>query len=255
MDTGLANKRAIVTGGSRGIGHAICDTLLKEGAAVGTCARGNKALKEALSGWQAKGFNAHGSSVDVSDSHAYEMWFSQTVEQLGGLDIFISNVTSTNEFSGLERWQQAFEADLLQHIRATELALPYLKKGQNASIVYISSIASVMTANMPTEMEYGAMKAALISYGAQMANKLGKDNIRVNLVSPGPIYHDNGFWQGVEKHKPELFKRAQAVSVFNRLGTAQEVANSVVFLASPLASNITAANLRVDGGAIKSVNF
>tara|TARA_R110002060_G_scaffold76669_1_gene87245 strand:- start:883 stop:1209 length:327 start_codon:yes stop_codon:yes gene_type:complete len=108
---------------------------------------------------------------------------------------------------------------------------------------------------MPTETEYGAMKAALISYASQLAHTLGKDNIRVNIVSPGPIYHQNGFWQGIEKHKPELFKRAQAVSVFNRLGTSQEVANAAVFLASPAASNITGANLRVDGGAIKSVNF
>jgi 3-oxoacyl-[acyl-carrier protein] reductase len=75
------------------------------------------------------------------------------------------------------------------------------------------------------------------------------------LLSPGPIYHENGFWQGVEKHKPDLYKRAQALSVFGRLGTAQEVANATVFLASPVASNITGINLRVDGGTIKTVNF
>jgi NAD(P)-dependent dehydrogenase (short-subunit alcohol dehydrogenase family) len=255
VDLGLNNKRAIVTGGSRGIGHAIAQTLLNEGASVATCARGQDALDKALSKWHDQGATAFAQSVDVSDPEAYASWFESSVEKLGGLDIFISNVTSMNEYTGLERWKQAFEADLLQHVRATELALPHLKKGKEASIVYIASIASVMTANMPTETEYGVMKAALISYGTQLANKLGKDNIRVNLVSPGPIYHENGFWQNVEKHKPELFKRAQAVSVFNRLGTSQEVANSAVFLASPSASNITGANLRVDGGAIKSVNF
>lgn len=255
MDLGLTNKRAIVTGGSRGIGHAISQTLIDEGASVATCARGKEALDKALTQWRKQGATAYAQSVDVSDSAAYASWFESAVEQLGGLDIFISNVTSTNEFTGVERWQQAFEADLLQHIRATELALPHLKQGKDASIVFIASIASVMTANMPTETEYGAMKAALISYGTQLANKLGKVNIRVNLVSPGPIYHDKGFWQKVERHQPDLFKRAQAVSVFNRLGTSQEVANSAVFLASPSASNITGANLRVDGGAIKSVNF
>jgi 3-oxoacyl-[acyl-carrier protein] reductase len=255
MDMGLSNKRAIVTGGSRGIGHAIAQTLINEGASIATCARGKEALDSALSNWRSKGATAYGASVDVSNPQDFEQWFETSVEQLGGLDLFVSNVTSMNEFSGLERWKQAFEADLLQHIRATELAIPHLKRGENASIVYIASIASIMTANMPTETEYGAMKAALISYATQLANKLGRDNIRVNLLSPGPIYHENGFWQGVEKHQPELFKRAEAISVFNRLGTAQEVANAAVFLASPAASNITGVNLRVDGGAIKTVNF
>jgi 3-oxoacyl-[acyl-carrier protein] reductase len=112
-----------------------------------------------------------------------------------------------------------------------------------------------MNSNMPTETEYGALKAALISYSAQMATRLGPDNIRVNSVSPGPIYHENGFWQMVEQKQPELFKRVESLSVFNRIGTAQEVANAVVFLASPAASNITGTNLRVDGATIKTVNF
>ncbi|WP_299081401.1 SDR family oxidoreductase [uncultured Paraglaciecola sp.] len=255
MDLGLANKRAIVTGGSRGIGMAIADSLLKDGASIATCARGQEALERTIGHWRDQGATAFGSAVDVSDAEAFASWFESAVKQLGGLDIFVSNVTSMNQYQGIERWKQAFEADLLQHIRATELALPHLKQGNSPSIVYIASIASIMTANMPTETEYGAMKAALISYATQLANKLGKDNIRVNLVSPGPIYHENGFWQGVEKHKPDLFKRAAALSVFNRLGTSQEVANAAVFLASPAASNITGANLRVDGGTIKNVNF
>ncbi|GAC12584.1 SDR family NAD(P)-dependent oxidoreductase [Paraglaciecola chathamensis] len=255
MDLGFADKRVIVTGGSRGIGHATVQTLINEGAAVATCARGAEALEAALAQWQKQGGTAYGASVDVSDSQAFARWFELAVEQLGGLDVFVSNVTSKNEYSGEARWEQAFEADLMQHIRATEMALPHLRKGKDASIVYIASIASIMSANMPTETEYGAMKAALISYASQLAHKLGKENIRVNLLSPGPIYHKNGFWQGVEKHQPDLYKRAQALSVFNRLGTAQEVANATAFLASPVASNITGINLRVDGGTIKTVNF
>ncbi|TRY33784.1 SDR family NAD(P)-dependent oxidoreductase [Aliiglaciecola sp. M165] len=255
MDLGLANKRAIITGGSRGIGHAIADTLIAEKAAIATCARGDVALSEALKKWREAGATAYGKSVDVSDTLAYEQWFSEAVEQLGGLDILISNVTSMNQEQGIKRWKQAFEADLLQHIRTTEMAIPHLQKGKSPNIIFIASIASVMTSNMPTETEYGAIKAALISYATQLATKLGKNNIRVNLVSPGPIYHEGGFWQQVEQQKPDLYKRAKAVSVFGRLGTSQEVANAAVFLASDCASNITAANLRVDGGAIKTVNF
>ena len=255
MDLGLAGKRAIVTGGSRGIGKAIVETLIGDGVAVATCARGEEALQANIDRWQAAGATAYGEAVDVTDEAAFNSWFEKAVEQLGGLDIFISNVTTRVHSKGVKRWRETFNVDLLQHINGTELALPHLKNSDAGAIVYVASIASVMTANMPTETEYGTMKAALISYGTQLANRVGRDGIRVNLVSPGPIYHEGGFWQMVEQKNPDLFKMAEKISVFRRLGTAQEVANSVVFLASPAASNITAANLRVDGGAIKTVNF
>lgn len=255
MDLGLTGKRAIVTGGSRGIGKAIVETLIGDGVAVATCARGADALQANIDRWNGAGGTAYGDAVDVTDETAFSAWFEKAVGQLGGLDIFISNVTTRIRTKGVERWRDTFNVDLLQHINASELALPHLKESDAGAIVYVASIASVMTANMPSETEYGTMKAALVSYGTQLANRVGRDGIRVNLVSPGPIYHEGGFWEMVEQKNPDLFKMAEKVSVFRRLGTAQEVANSVVFLASPAASNITAANLRVDGGAIKTVNF
>lgn len=255
MNLGLDGKRAIVTGGSRGIGKAVIDNFISENMSVATCARGAKSLEKTALGWSSSQYPVFAKPVDVTDEDAYEQWFEQAVQHLGGLDIFVSNVTSHIESQGIERWKASFENDLLQHIRTTELALPYLKKGNNPSIVYVASIASIMTENMPTEVQYGTMKAALVSYATQLATQLGGNNIRVNLVSPGPIQHKDGFWEKVEKHQPELYKRAQTISVFNRLGTSVEVANSITFLSSPAASNITAANLRVDGGAIKTVNF
>lgn len=255
MDLGLAGKKAIVTGGSRGIGKAICDSLLGEGAIVSTCARGQEALDITIDGWRKDGKTAYGTALDVTDADAFNSWLADSAQQMGGVDLFVSNVTTRINSQGLDRWKETFEVDLLQHIRAVDNVLPHLQKGNNASIVFIASIASVMAANMPTETEYGTMKAALVSYGAQLANRLGSENIRVNMVSPGPIFHEGGFWEMVQQQQPELFKRAQAVSVFNRLGTSQEVANAVCFLSSPAASNITGVNLRVDGGAIKTVNF
>ena len=198
---------------------------------------------------------SYGHSVDVTDEHQFSQWIEAAIAKLGGLDILVSNVTTRVESQNIERWKETFEVDLLQHIRATELALSHLKAGQQPAIVYVASIASIMTANMPTEVQYGAMKAALISYATQLANQLGQYNIRVNLVSPGPIHHKEGFWEVIRKTQPDLFERASAISVFNRMGTAEEVANAITFLSSPAASNITAVNLRVDGGAIKTVNF
>lgn len=255
MDLQLNGKKAIVTGGSRGIGYAVLNNLVDEGVAVATCARGESALNAAIATLQDKGGIAYGGAVDVSDAEAYSHWFDQTVNQLGGLDILVSNVTSLIDSQGLERWQDMFENDLLQHIRTTELALKYLPKNKQSSIVYVASIASIMTANMPSEVEYGSMKAALTSYASQLANRLGKDNIRVNLVSPGPIQHPGGFWEMIEQKNPELHKRACAFSAFNRLGKASEVANAITFLSSPAASYISGANLRVDGAGIKTVNF
>jgi 3-oxoacyl-[acyl-carrier protein] reductase len=254
MDLGLTGKKAIVTGGSRGIGLAIAQTLLNEGACVATCARGKAALDVRLEQWRSEGHSVYGEALDVTDAVALETWLDNSVEALGGCDIFISNVFTLLTSKGLERWQEAVDINLLQHIRATEKILPHLPRGGDSAIVFIASIASIMNSN-PSETEYGATKAALISYASQLATRLGPDNIRVNCVSPGPIYHEGGFWEMVEQKQPEMFKRAQSLSVFNRLGTAQEVANPVVFLASPAASNITAANLRIDGAIIKTVNF
>lgn len=255
MNLNLNGKRAIVTGGSRGIGKSVIDNFVAENMQVATCARGLKSLERSLATWNEHGQCVIGQSVDVTDEQAYADWFAQSVEQLGGLDILVSNVTTRVEAQGIERWKETFEVDLLQHIRATQLALPHLKKGEQPAIVYVASIASIMTSNMSTEVEYGTMKAALVSYATQLANQLGQFNIRVNLVSPGPIHHQEGFWEMVRQKQPDLYQRACAISVFNRLGTTSEVANAITFLSSPTASNITAANLRVDGGAIKTVNF
>ena len=255
MNFELSGKRAIVTGGSRGIGNAVIDNLTSEGVHVATCARGQQALIQANQYWQKNKATVYAECVDVTDKVAFAQWFNNAVEQLGGLDILISNVTTRIDSTGLTRWQETFEVDLLQHIHATELALPHLKNGKQPAIVYVASIASIMTANMSTETEYGSMKAALVSYATQLANQLGEQGIRVNLVSPGPVHHQQGFWEVVKQQQPELFAKASAVSVFNRMGTPTEIANAITFLACPLASNITAANLRVDGGAIKTVNF
>jgi NAD(P)-dependent dehydrogenase (short-subunit alcohol dehydrogenase family) len=255
MDLGLKGQRVIVTGGSRGIGKAIIDTFVREGAEVATCARGEESLQQALAEWQGAGATVQGSAVDVTDQAAFASWFSSAVSQLGGLDIFISNVSTRIASQGEQRWLDTFEVDFMQHVRATELAIPHLQQGHEASCVFISTIAAVMADIIPMEREYGAMKAALNGYASQLSHRLAKDGVRSNIVTPGPIDFPGGFWDQVKQANEEMFKRASELSALRRHGTAEEVANAVVFLSSPAASYITGANLRVDGGALKQVNY
>jgi NAD(P)-dependent dehydrogenase (short-subunit alcohol dehydrogenase family) len=255
LDLELKGKRVIVTGGSKGIGKTILDTFAAEGASIATCARGSEALENALDGWKQNGVQAYGEALDVTDSEKYANWLGNSLEFLGGVDIFISNVSTRLTETGEQRWRQAFEVDFMQHVLASEQAIPYLKKGQSPAFVFISSIASVMASIMPIEHEYGAMKAALNAYSSQLAHRLADDGIRSNFVTPGPIYFEGGFWDQVKQADAVLFERASKMSALKRHGTPEEVANAVVFLASPAASYITGANLKIDGGALKHTQF
>lgn len=255
MDLQLKNKRALVTGGSRGIGRAIAQALASEGARVALCARGQAGVDEALAAVRAAGGQAYGEAFDVRDGTALAAFVQRASVQWGGLDIVVSNVSTRPEAQGVERWRQAFDADLLQHVRLAELTLPLLEASQPSSLVFIASIAAVMTQLLPEEVAYGALKAALVNCAGALAERHGPRGVRVNTVSPGPIYFDGGAWDLYRQHKPKLYEMVQKLSALGRFGTPADVAQAVTFLASPAAGYITGANLRVDGGTLKSTNF
>lgn len=255
MDLQLTGKRALVTGASRGIGRAIAEILAAEGAGVAICARGQAGVDEALTALRAQGGRAEGAAVDVRQPGAIDRWISDAGHTLGGIDILVSNVSTRVDPAGPNWWRQTFEADLEQHVRAFDAALPALKASGAGSVVFISSIAAVMTQLPPYEIAYGAMKAALTSYAGQMAAVHGSAGVRVNLVAPGPIFFEGGWWDGVKAKSPEMFKRAAGLSALGRMGAPADVAGVVAFLASPAASYITGASLRVDGGMVRTVNF
>jgi len=255
MDLGLRGKRAIITGGTRGIGRAIALGLANEGASVALCARTHSQVEEAVAALKAMGVQAFGSSLDVRDGNAFTTWFSSAVDQLGGLDIAISNVSTRPTLQGEAAWREAFETDFLQHVRFSSVALPSLEKGNDPALLFVSSIASILTVLPPGEDGYGTMKAALISLTGQLAAKHGSKGIRVNAVSPGPILFSGGVWDQIRTAHPALFERAAQLPALGRHGRPEEVADAVAFLVSPRASYITGANLRIDGAAVRSVNY
>jgi NAD(P)-dependent dehydrogenase (short-subunit alcohol dehydrogenase family) len=255
MDLGLKGKRAIVTGASRGIGRAIAETLAAEGVSIAACARGAEGLEDALSAFRAHGVDAHGEALDVRDAAAFGGWIGRAADALGGVDILVSNVTTRVDPASEHWWRDSFEADLQQHVRALDAALPHLRQGREPAVVFVGSIAAVMSQLPPYEIAYGAMKAAMTSYAGQMAAIHGPSGLRVNTVAPGPVFFEGGWWDMVKAKQPAAFERASGLSALGRMASPQEVANAVAFLASPAAGYVTGVNLRVDGGLIRTVNF
>ena len=253
MDLGLKGKRAIVTGGSKGIGRRCADIFADEGAHVAICARNAGEVEAMVAGLRAKGVTAHGAALDVSDKAALEAWVADAAKALGGIDIVVPNVSALDMGDTEEAWRHEFEIDLMHTVRTVNAAMPYLEKSDAPSIVVISSVSGREVDF--TSPAYGATKAALIHYAQGLAYKLAGKMIRVNSVSPGNTYFDGGIWQWIENNNPELFKQALDLNPTGRMATAEEVARGVVFLASPASSFTTGTNLVIDGALTKGVQF
>lgn len=257
MDLQLTGRKALVTGATRGIGLRIARQLADEGVDVGICSRSPDAVQATTRELGERGVKAVGSAVDITDAVAYAAWIESSADKLGGLDIFVSNVSMGPTTGGEEGWRGMFEADILGAVRGVEAALPFLRESPAASIVLIASISGVMSKPLvaPGILAYGSMKAALIAYGAQISKQLAPEGIRVNMVSPGPIYFEGGPWDMIRKHMPEAYEEALRQCVIGRLGTPEEVASAVAFLASPVSGYTTGQNLHVDGGYMQHVAF
>ena len=143
MDLGLKGRKAIITGGSKGIGRAIANLLADEGCNVGICARNAEEVDAAVAALKAKGVNAYGSAIDVRDGDAVRKWVSDCAEALGGLDIVVPNVSALAIERNEDSWRAQFEVDLLHTVNAVEAALPILEKSDAGSIVIISSVSGV----------------------------------------------------------------------------------------------------------------
>lgn len=253
MDLGLSAKRAIVTGGTRGIGRAIVEQLVTEGCHVAFCARNEKQVTEATTALSNNSVSVIGGAVDVTDDAGLRNWVDQAANELGGVDILVANASALVGSADVDAWQLALDVDMLGTVRAVEAATPYLEKSQAASIVAISSTAAVNTVG--GVRAYSGMKAAIINYMSALSNNLGPSGIRVNTVSPGAIFFEGGVWDVRKRESPDAYAAAVARNPMGRLGTPEEVANAVVFLSSPAAGYISGTNVIVDGAATTRIQF
>jgi 3-oxoacyl-[acyl-carrier protein] reductase len=253
MDLGLSGKKAVITGSTRGIGRAIANLLADEGVDLAICSRNQEEVDSAIAELSAKGVKVVGSVVDVADKESYEAWVASVGKELGGIDIFVPNVSAGGGVPGEEGWRANLEIDVLGTTRGIDAAMPFLEASDAASIVIISSTAAVET--FMGANPYNAIKGALIIHGKQLSQALAPQGIRVNCVSPGPIFIEGGAWDFIKNNMAEVYEGTLAQCPQGRMGSAEEIANSVAFLASPAASLITGVNLIADGGFTKRVQL
>ena len=252
MDLKLTGTRVLVTGGTRGIGRAIVECFLDEGAHVAFCARHSDqvaATQKALSG---RG-TVIGKTVDVGDAVALAAWVEQSADSLGGLDVVVANVSALAIPDTEENWQASLNVDLMHTVRLVRAAMPHLERSEAPSIIAISSVSGRESdfASGP----YGTAKTALIGYIHGLALQLADKGIRANTVSPGNTYFEGGVWASIETGNPELFETAMELNPSGHMGTPEEVAGPVVFLASPLARRISGTNFVVDGALTRGIQL
>lgn len=248
MDLGLNGLRALVTGGSKGIGRRCAEILVGEGARVAICARTEADVKAA-----AADLGMHGTAVDVSDKAALEAWVTASAEAMGGIDIVIGNVSALAVTDDEAAWQAGFEIDMMHCVRMVNAAMPWLEASNAASITLISSVSGREIDF--TGPAYGAFKAALVHYSQSLAYKLAPKGIRANTVSPGNTYFGGGIWNQIETGNPELFATAMGLNPMGRMARPEEIARGVVFLASPASSFTSGTNLVIDGALTRGVQL
>jgi 3-oxoacyl-[acyl-carrier protein] reductase len=251
MDLGLKGKRALVTGSSRGIGLAIAELFAEEGANVAICARKTDEVATVVRSLAARGIKAWGKAIDVADPAALKAWIDGAASEFGGVDTLVCNVSALAVGDTPESWEKSFRTDMMHTVNSVAAARPYLEKSKLASVIIVSSVSGFEVDFAAGS--YGAIKAALIHYSKGLSNQLVAKGIRVNVVSPGNTYFEGGIWQNIERGNPDLFKTAMSLNPTGRMGTAEEVAAGVVFLASQVASRVSGTNLIIDGALTKAV--
>jgi len=252
MDLGLKGKKVIVTGGSRGLGRAALEIFAAEGADVAFFSRNPDQVAEAKASLEQHGGKVFAEPFEMGDVEAYKAWLVKAAEAMGGVDIFIHNVSASGAGAGKD-WNVTFNLDIMGAVAGCEALEPYLAASGAGSVILMASTAAIETFFAPNA--FNALKAALMTYSKQLSQAWGAKGIRVNVITPGPITFPGGNWTKIQAAAPDVYEATAKQGVFGRLGEADEVARTMVFLASPASSFTTGANFVIDGGYTKRVQF
>lgn len=254
MDLDLAGKRAIVTGGSKGLGRAIAEELAREGAHVAICARNEEEVKRAEKELTELGTTIFAKVADVTDPAQVRSFVEDAIGALGGLDILVNNAgrARPGNFSTLtdEDWKEDLDVKLFSMIRCSREALPHLRAAGGGRIININAVH----AKAPDYRFFATStnRAACLAFTKSLAQEVASDNILVNAVNIGFVVTPQ--WKNIhERRAPDLseeefFAQMSGDVPLGRFGTADEVSGIVAFLASDRASFITGTDIDVAGG-------
>ena len=253
MDLGLKNKRALVLGGSRGLGWYTARQLAEEGCTVALCARDADGVTQAVEGLNQEWPGNHfGAVADLSDGDATRGFVREAIAALGGLDVLIHSASGFDSVGDEAGWARSFQVDMMAPVRAVEEALPALKDSDAASITFIGTMASKYY--FGRRNAYGSVKAAMRAYANELAQSLGRDGIRCNVVSPGATFFPGGEWDEVKQNNPSFYRNLEKIIPLGRLGTGEELARIIAFVASPAGMWINSTHIAADGGQVAGVD-
>jgi 3-oxoacyl-[acyl-carrier protein] reductase len=259
MELGLHGRRAIVTGGTKGIGRAVVAELLAEGAAVAFCARNADEVKLAEEDLSSTG-DVAGWVADVTDADAVQRFVDGGAERLGGIDILVNNAGAAHpgNFEALTDadWHADLDVKLFSQIRCTRVALPHLRQSPAARIVNVNAVYAKYPD--PSFFATTVNRAACLNLTKALAQEYGREKILVNSVNIGFVVTPQ--WENIRRRKApestqeEFFAELARIEVpLGRFGTVDEVSGLVAFLASDRAGYITGASIDVAGGMGKYV--
>lgn len=253
MDLGLKGRNAILIGANGGIGRKVANVLAAEGCNVAICGRTQDKLDLVADELKPTGVTVHAKAVDATDPVALPAFVEDAAKALGGCDIFISFTSANPGEDTDEAWETVMNIDILPMRRGIAAAMPFLEKSDAGSIICIGSTGAIE--EFMGVQPYNALKAAVTNYSAALAQSLAAKGIRANCITPGPVMCEDGPWVQIRENAPEFYDGILAQIPTGRMTDGEELARTIAFVASPICKAMTGANIVVDGGFTRRVQF